>query len=89
MAKRYIELGTLIIALAVVWLLFGFIQNPLALLVNSVFALVLLLLLDIIFRIDIPISIPTILIVAIGGLVGLLLILLFRFSNVAFCGENS
>ena len=84
MAKQYIELGTLIIALAVLWLLFTFIQNPVALLVNSIFALALLLILNFIFRVGIPINVLTILIVAIGGVIGLLLILLFRFSNVAF-----
>ena len=84
MARQYVELGTLILALVALWLLFVFIQNPIALLVNSVFAIVLLLLLNMIFRVGIPINILTVLIVAIGGLVGLLLILLFRFSNVAF-----
>ena len=84
MTKQYVELGTLILALVALWLLFVFIQNPIALLVNSAIAIVLLLLLNILFKIGIPINIITVLIVAIGGIVGLLLILLFRFSNVAF-----
>lgn len=87
MARQYIELGTLIIALVALWLLFVFIQNPVALIVNSVIAIVLLMLLNILFRVGIPINIITVLIVAIGGLIGLLLILLFRFSNVAFHTE--
>ena len=84
MAKQYIELGTLILALVVLWLLLNFIQNPIALVVNSIFALALLLILNFVFRIGIPITVLTILIVAIGGVIGLLLILLFRFSNIAF-----
>lgn len=87
MAKQYIELGTLIAALVVLWLLFVFIQNPIALIVNSVFAIVILLLLNMVFRVGIPINMITILVVAIGGIVGLLLILLFRFSKVAFYTE--
>lgn len=87
MTKQYIEVGTLILALIALWLLFGFIQNPIALIVNSLFAIVILLLLNMIFRVGIPINILTVLIVAIGGLIGLLLILLFRFSNVAFYTE--
>ena len=87
MVKQYVELGTLIVALVALWLLFVFIQNPIALLINSAIAIVLLLLLNIIFRVGIPINIITVLIVAIGGIVGLLLILLFRFSNVAFYAE--
>ena len=87
MARQYIELGTLIVALVALWLLFVFIQNPIALLINSVIAIVILLLLNIIFKVGIPINIITVLIVAIGGVIGLLLILLFRFSNVAFYAE--
>lgn len=87
MAKQYIELGTLIVALIAIWLLFVFIQNPMALLINSVFAIIILLLLNMFLKVGIPINILTVLIVAIGGLIGLLLILLFRFSNVAFYTE--
>ena len=87
MVKQYIELGTLILALVALWLLFSFIQNPLALIINSAIAIVLLMLLNILFRVGIPINIITVLIVAIGGLIGLLLILLFRYSNVAFYTE--
>ena len=87
MTKQYIELGTLILALVALWLLITFIQNPIALLVNSIVAIIFLWLLNILFRVGIPINIITVLIVAIGGLIGLLLILLFRFSNVAFYTE--
>ena len=87
MVKQYIELGTLILALVALWLLFSFIQNPLALIINSAIAIILLMLLNMLFRVGIPINIITVLIVAIGGLIGLLLILLFRYSNVAFYTE--
>jgi len=87
MSRQYIELGTLILALIALWLLVVFIQNPVALLVNSVIAIVLLMLINMLFRVGIPINIITVLIVAIGGLVGLLLILLFRYSNMAFYTE--
>ena len=87
MVKQYVELGTLIVALVALWLLFVLIQNPIALLINSVFAIVILLLLNMVFKVGIPINVLTVLIVAVGGIVGLLLILLFRFSNVAFYTE--
>ncbi|MFA5929991.1 MAG: pro-sigmaK processing inhibitor BofA family protein [Candidatus Micrarchaeia archaeon] len=89
MAKQYIELGTLILALVALWLLIVFIQNPMALLVNSIFAIVLLMLLNLIFRVGIPINIITVLVVAIGGIIGLLLILLLRYSNLAFYTERA
>lgn len=87
MVKQYVEIGTLIVAIVALWLLIVFVQNPVALLINSAIAFVLLLLLNMLFRVGIPINIFTVLIVAIGGLIGLLLILLFRFSNVAFYTE--
>ena len=87
MVKQYIELGTLILAIVALWLLFVFVQSPIALLVNSVIAIVILMLLNMIFRVGIPINIITVLVVAIGGIVGLVLILLFRYSNVAFYTE--
>ena len=87
MVKQYVELGTLILALVALWLLFVFIQNPIALLINSVFAIIILMVLNLVFKVGIPINVITVLVVAIGGIVGLLLILLFRFSNVAFYTE--
>jgi hypothetical protein len=87
MVKQYVELGTLIVAIIALWLLFVFIQSPVALLINSAIAIVILMLLNMIFRVGIPINIITVLVVAIGGIIGLLLILLFRFSNIAFYTE--
>lgn len=87
MARQYIELGTLMLALIALWLLFALIPNPIALMMNSIFAIIILLLLNAVFRTGIPINLITVLIVAIGGIVGLLLILLLRYSNVAFRTE--
>ena len=87
MVKQYVEVGTLILALIALWLLLVFVQNPMALLVNSVFAIVILLLINMVLRVGIPINILTVLIVAIGGIIGLLLILLFRYSNLGFYTE--
>lgn len=84
MANTYIEAGTLVVALVMLWLLFVFIQNPIALLVNSIVAIAILFLLNAIFGLGIPINIITILVVAIGGIVGLLLIILLRMARVAF-----
>ncbi|MFA5412796.1 MAG: pro-sigmaK processing inhibitor BofA family protein [Candidatus Micrarchaeia archaeon] len=81
---RYIEVGTLLVALIVLWLLLVFINNPVALLINSIIAIVILFLLNAIFGLGIPINIITVLIVAIGGIVGLLLIIILRMMKVAF-----
>ena len=84
MSSTYIEVGTLIVALVVVLVLLMFIQNPMALLINSLIAILIMFLLNALFGLGIPINIITILIVAIGGIVGLLLIIILRLMKVAF-----
>lgn len=85
--SRYIEVGTLLVTLIILWLLIVFIQNPIALILNSIMAIGIMFLLNAIFKLGIPINLITILIVAIGGLVGLLLIILFRLMKIAFIEE--
>jgi len=70
--------------LVVVLVLLMFIQNPMALLINSLIAILIMFLLNALFGLGIPINIITILIVAIGGIVGLLLIIILRLMKVAF-----
>jgi len=84
MSTKYIEVGTILVALIVLWLLLMFIQNPIALIINSIIAIAIMFLLNAIFGLGIPINIITILIVAIGGIVGLLLIIILRLMKVAF-----
>ena len=84
MSKTYIEVGTFIVALIVLWLLIVFIQNPIALIVNSLIAIAIMFLLNAVFGLGIPINLITILIVAIGGIVGLLLIIILRLMKIAF-----
>ena len=84
MSKTYIEVGALIVALIVLLLLIVFIQNPIALIINSLIAIGILFLLNAIFGLGIPINIVTILVVAIGGIVGLLLIIILRLTRIAF-----
>jgi hypothetical protein len=84
MSTKHIEVGTILVALIVLWLLLVFIKNPIALIINSIIAIVIMFLLNAIFGLGIPINIITILIVAIGGIVGLLLIIILRLMKVAF-----
>jgi hypothetical protein len=84
MSKIYIEVGSLLVALIVLWLLIVFINNPVALIINAVIAILIMFLVNAIFGLGIPINIITILIVALGGIVGLLLIIILRLMKVAF-----
>ncbi|MDD5172206.1 MAG: pro-sigmaK processing inhibitor BofA family protein [Candidatus ainarchaeum sp.] len=84
MSTKYIEVGTLLVALVVLWVLLVFIQNPIALIINSIIAILIMFLLNAILGLGIPINIITILVVATGGIVGLLLIIILRLMKVAF-----
>ena len=84
MSKTYIEVGTIVIVLIVLWLLLVFIKDPMALIINSIIAILIMFLLNALFGLGIPINIFTILVVAIGGIVGLLLIVILRLMKVAF-----
>ncbi|MBI5227859.1 pro-sigmaK processing inhibitor BofA family protein [Candidatus Micrarchaeota archaeon] len=80
----YVEMGSVLVAFLVLLLLLVFIQNPLAILINSLIAIGILFLLNAIFGLGIPINIITVLIVALGGIIGLLLIILLRLLKVGF-----
>ena len=80
----YIELGTLIVVLFVLYLLYRFLKSPLALLMNSIAGIVILFLLNGIFHLGIPINLWSIATVALGGLAGVLLVLIFHFLGIAF-----
>ncbi len=84
MSKNYIEVGSILVALIILWLLLAFIQNPIALIMNSIIAIAIMFLLNAILGLGIPINIFTVLIVAIGGIAGLLLIIILRMMRVAF-----
>jgi hypothetical protein len=80
----YIELGTLIVALIAGFFLFSFLQDPMAILINSLLAIGILFLINAIFGLGIPINILSVGVVAIGGLSGLLLVLILHFLGPGF-----
>lgn len=80
----YIEVGALLVALFLLYLLIRFLKDPLYLLANSIFGIVILLLINVFFGLGIPINILSVGIVAIGGLTGLLLILVLHFLGLGF-----
>lgn len=81
---RYVEIGSILLTLILLYFLIVFVQSPLAILINSLIAIGILFLLNAIFGLGIPINLFTVLVVAIGGILGLLLILLLRFLKLGF-----
>lgn len=80
----YIEVGALLIALFLLYLLMIFLKNLLLIFFNSILGIVAFFVLNAVFHIVIPLNFWSIAIVATGGLGGLLLILILHFLGLAF-----
>lgn len=80
----YIELGALLAAILIVYLLLRFMKDPQLILINSIFGIIVFFSLDFFFHLGIPINFLSIAIVAVGGFPGVLFILLLHFLGIAF-----
>lgn len=80
----YFELGALLLAFVIVYLLFSVLKNIAYLAANSIMGIIIFLLLNIVLGIGIPISLLSIGIVAIGGMAGVLLVLVIHFLGLGF-----
>ncbi|MBU0532028.1 pro-sigmaK processing inhibitor BofA family protein [Candidatus Micrarchaeota archaeon] len=77
-----VELFALLIAVLLLYLFFKFFKTIVKIILNSIVGIVVLFLLNFFF--DIPINIFSILIVALAGFPGVLLILILHFLGIAF-----
>jgi hypothetical protein len=80
----YAELGALLIALVVVYLLYRALKNIGYLVANSVMGIIIFLILNFVFGIGIPINLLSVGIVAIGGTAGVILVLIIHFLGLGF-----
>lgn len=80
----YIELGALIAALFVLYLLIQFLKNPLLIIANSIIGIIAFILLNSYFHLGIAINLWSIMAVAFGGVVGFLMVLLLHFLGMGF-----
>ena len=80
----FIELIGVFIALGLLYLLFHLLKNIFHLVVNSIFAFLLLFAINAIFGFGISINIFSILIVVLAGLPGFILVLLLHLLGLAF-----
>jgi pro-sigmaK processing inhibitor BofA len=84
MAGLLIQIVGLIAAVLILYILFKIMKSLLKLLVNSIVSLILLFLLNMFFGLGVDINIFSILIVALAGFPGLLLVLILHFLGIAF-----
>jgi hypothetical protein len=80
----YVELGALLLAFVILYLLFGALKNIGYLVANSIMGIIIFLLLNFLLGIGIPINILSVGIVAIGGTAGVILVLLIHFLGLGF-----
>lgn len=85
MTNKSVEIVTILLALVVLVLLFAFLKNPTALLINAIVGIILLFLLNAILKLGIPIGIITVVVVAIGGILGVVLVVILNRLKIAFC----
>lgn len=84
METIYIEIGALLVAFVMLYLLFKLLKKLIYLLANSVMGIVIFLVLNLGFGLDIPINILSVGVVAIAGMTGVLLVLIIHFLGLGF-----
>ncbi len=80
----YIELGALVLSLVLLYLLWRFLKNPVAVAMNSVFGFAAFLLLNSLLHLGIAINLWSVLIVGFGGFSGFILVLALHAFGLAF-----
>ncbi len=73
----------LLVALVIVYLIYRFLKNPMYIIANSIMGIVIFFVLNL-FGAGIPIDILSVGIVAIGGILGVVLVLLIHFLGLGF-----
>ncbi len=84
MAFAIIEVSTLVLAIIIAVVLYEILENGTQLAMNAVFGLLVILAAKFLFGLKITITFLTILICAIGGVFGALLILILNYLQIAF-----
>jgi hypothetical protein len=82
-ATIYMEIGALLVALFLLFLLFKFLKNPIYLLANSVLGILVFLILNAL-GLGVPINIFSVGIVAIGGMTGVVLVVVLHILGLGF-----
>lgn len=84
MAFAVIEISTLILAIIIAVVLYVILKNGSQLAMNAVLGIIVLIAAKFLFGLEIAITLLTILICAIGGIFGALLIILLNYLGIAF-----
>ncbi len=80
----FFEVGAVLVALFFLYLIWKFISNPLAIIGNSILGIVAFFLLNVGFNAGIPITWLSVGVVAIGGILGVILVFLMHVTHLGF-----
>ncbi|MFA5246884.1 MAG: pro-sigmaK processing inhibitor BofA family protein [Candidatus Micrarchaeia archaeon] len=80
----YFEVGAVAVAIFMLYLFFRFLFNPLHIIANSILGIVLFVLMNTIFGAGIPITLLSVGVVAIGGILGAILVFLLHVTGLGF-----
>ncbi|MFH0835412.1 MAG: pro-sigmaK processing inhibitor BofA family protein [Candidatus Micrarchaeota archaeon] len=80
----YFEIGAVLAALFLVYLLVKFLFNPLHIIANSIVGIVIFFVMNSVFNTGIPISLLSVGVVAIGGILGVILVFLLHVTGLGF-----
>jgi len=84
MTPAIIEISTLIVAIIIAVVLYEILENGKHLAMNAVLGIIVLLAAKFLFGLKIAITLLTVIICAIGGIFGALLIIILNFFRIAF-----
>ena len=80
----FVELGALLVAVFILYLLYTLLKNPLHVIANAVVGIVLFLIVNMFLVRDVAINLFSVGTVAIAGIPGVLLVLLLHFLGLGF-----
>lgn len=80
----YVEVGALLVALFLIFLFLKFIFRPLHIIANSILGIVAFFLLNAFFNLGISITLLSVGVVAVGGVLGLILVVLVHVMGLGF-----
>ena len=80
----YFEVGAFLVALFLVYLLLRFLLNPLHIIANSILGIVCFFVVNTFAGVGIPITLLSVGVVAVGGILGVILVFLLHFTGLGF-----
>ncbi len=80
----YFEIGAILVALFLLYLLIKFLSNPLHIIANSILGIVAFFIMNTFFGAVIPITLLSVGVVAIGGILGVILVFLLHVTGLGF-----